>query len=378
MKTFFLVTSVLFGILLLFFLIYNFFFKNNPFDGKIPNVAVIPNDGSLGDDETEKAAPKKIAPLTEGETRSLFFDKASGTLLYLSPDDRSLREFFPLTGDSKTVTEFPFVPADILWSPDARRALVKKGEMEWGLFSRETKEVKLLKSGIESPAWTSLGDRIVYKYYDPATKTRTINIADPDGSNWQVIGETTIQFLEMKAIPQSSRLALWNRGNSLEKTKLQSISTVGGNAEELFSANYGADYLFSPNGTKILLSNVIEQGGSDITLALLNGKGGNYQNLFIPSLVGKAVWSENSRMIYYALPGSIPPGSVLPNDYYRKPIFTTDTFWKVDTETGEKSRIVDPVDIDQNYDAEDLVFDSDEAMLFFRNRHDGKLYRIAL
>ncbi|QQR77404.1 MAG: hypothetical protein IPJ67_04745 [Candidatus Moraniibacteriota bacterium] len=385
MKKFFIITAVLFGVLLLFFLIYNFLFRNNPLDGKVPNVAVIPNEPSASPPKQSDAMKdQKIAPLTDGEGIVPFFDAKDRAVFYLAPDEKALKETFLATGLPKTVVNFPFIPKDIVWSPDGGKALVKKNDTEWALFVRQNEGgsgesmVSLLKPGIESPTWTSLGDRIVYKYFDATTKKRTLNIANPDGSDWGMIGETPFQFLEMRPVPKSSMVAVWNRGNAFERTSLKALPIVGGDMREIFSANYGADYLFAPNGTRILVSNSIEKGSSSISLALLNDQGGEYTNLFVPSLVGKAVWSKNSRFVYYALPGSIPAGSILPNDYYRKPILTMDTFWKVDVETGEKSRVVDPNDIDQSYDAENLVLDADETMLFFHNRHDGKIYRINL
>jgi hypothetical protein len=68
----------------------------------------------------------------------------------------------------------------------------------------------------------------------------------------------------------------------------------------------------------------------------------------------------------------------MPNDYDQEKFHTADTFWKIDTLTGEKSRIVDLNKIISSYDATDLFFNTDESILFFTNRLDGKLYRIML
>lgn len=378
MKKLFIISSVLFGVFLLFFLIYNFLFKNNPLSGKVPNMTVVKNDTAKEEARKEDLSALAIAPLTDEEGTALFFDASDHALFYLAPSERLLKEIFMATGSPKTVTSLPFEPRDILWAPQGRQALIKKSDTEWALFTRETKEVKLLKSGIESPAWTSLGDAIVYKYYDADSKTRTINIANPDGSDWKQIRETKHQFLEMRALPKSSSMAIWNRGNAFEQTDLRMLPVVGGDARSVFASNFGADYLFAPNGKTILVSSLVEKGGTGISLATINAQGGGYRNLFIPSFAGKAVWSKDSRVLYYALPGSVPAGSILPNDYYRKPILTSDTFWKVDTEKGESSRIVDTNDIDRSYDAESMVLDTDETMLFFRNRHDGRIYRIHL
>ena len=386
MKKFFVITTALFGTLLLFFLIYNFLFKNNPFQGKVPNVAVISNTSDADATKPMKSAPaEKIATFTDVESIAPFFDANDRALLYAVPSESALKETMLATGQTKTIANFAFVPRGIVWSPDGKKALIRKSDTEWALFSRERavganrdEAIPLLKPGIESPTWTSLGDRIVYKYFDAGTGKRTLNVANPNGSEWSTIGETPFQFLEMRPVPKSSTVAVWNRGNAFEKTSLKIVPLVGGEAREIFSANYGADYSFAPNGKDILVSDSVEKGSATISIALINDQGGGYTNLFIPSLVSKTVWSKNSRFVYYALPGSIPAGSVLPNDYFRKPILTADTFWKVDVQTGEKSRVVDTNDIDQSYDAENLVLDADETVLFFHNRRDGKIYRINL
>jgi hypothetical protein len=82
--------------------------------------------------------------------------------------------------------------------------------------------------------------------------------------------------------------------------------------------------------------------------------------------------------LYYALPGSLPTDAVMPNDYFTKPLFTQDTFWKVSVETGEKNRIVETRNITKNYDATSMMVNDDETMLVFVNRIDGKMYTIAL
>ncbi len=379
MKKFFIITSVLFGILLFFFAIYNIFFANNPLSGKVPNVTVVPNNAEPF--ASDPAKEKKLGPITvfiDSETRNPVTDAKTDTLLFLDLEEGSLKEASIGTGAVWTVIYIPFAPKGIVWSPDMSQALVKRSDTEWALLMRKEKQVVMLKPGIESPAWTSLGDRIVYKYFDESTKKRTLNISSPDGSEWKVIGDAAFQFLEMQSIPGSSSIAFWNQGNAFERTSLRIIPVTGGDPKEVFSLFFGVDYLVSPDGSKFLLSRLVQRGGTGISLGTISRDGGSYRNLSIPTLAGKAVWSQNSRIIYYAIPGGVSSGAILPNDYYRSPILTTDTFWKMDTETGEASRIVDTGNIEQGYDAESFSLDANETALFFRNRRDGKVYRIGL
>ena len=379
MKKFFIVLTSLFFVFLVFFLIYNFFFKNNPFEGKVSpggsNTRV-----EFGKDEgpTKKESIEKITALTEQEVTLPVLDADSRSVLYVSKDERAVKQRFLLEETVKTLIEFPFPPRGIVWSNARDKALVEKEPSEWFLLVRESKELLPLPEGIEFPAWTTLGDRIIYHYTDLGTGERTVNIAAPDGTGWEKIGTTPFDRLTISAVPQSARIAFWNAPNAFEKTSLHVFSAMATEPTEVFSGMYGTDYLFSPRGGETLVSGVTQSEGTVLTLGLIDLDGSNYRNLFIPSLVGKAVWSRNGRFVYYALPGTLPQGSILPNDYYEKPILTADTFWKVDVETGEKSRVVDTKDIIQSFDAESLMIDAEETSLFFRNRRDGKLYRVSL
>ncbi|PJA87018.1 MAG: hypothetical protein CO141_01710 [Candidatus Moranbacteria bacterium CG_4_9_14_3_um_filter_42_9] len=78
------------------------------------------------------------------------------------------------------------------------------------------------------------------------------------------------------------------------------------------------------------------------------------------------------------MPASIPENAIMPNDYYNASFSTDDTFWKVDTQTGEKERIVSLDKITEKLDADTLFLNGDESFLFFVNKKDDKLYRIEL
>jgi len=179
-------------------------------------------------------------------------------------------------------------------------------------------------------------------------------------------------------VPQSSFVSFWNSPNSFNETSLNLVSTVGGEVKKIFSGKFGSDYLWSPNGTKSLVSYAESKGGTKIWLALINSNGGEFQNLNIPTLVSKCVWSKDSKFIYYALPAFSSENSVLPNDYQGGKVSSVDTFWKMDVATGKSERIVEVKDINSPYDASNLFLSPSEDILFFINKKDGKLYGINL
>ena len=156
------------------------------------------------------------------------------------------------------------------------------------------------------------------------------------------------------------------------------VSTVGGEVRKIFSGRFGADYLWSKDGAKALVSSSDSKGGSKINLGIINNNGGEYQNLNIPTFVSKCAWGKDNKTIYYALPSFSSENYVLPNDYQDGKITAKDTFWKMDISSGKAERIVDIKDIKDSYDATGMFLSPSEDILFFINKIDGKLYGINL
>ena len=184
--------------------------------------------------------------------------------------------------------------------------------------------------------------------------------------------------VKIARVPRTSLVSFWTVPEAYTKTDLRSASLVGADDKTLFQDKFGADYKWNSEGTKILMSHTDDDDKSKIRLAVINNRGGEYKNLEIPTFVTKCAWSSDNQTVYYALPGSIPDNSVMPNDYVSKKFTTADTFWKVDTMTGTKTRIVELNKIQSKFDATDLFLNSEESSLFFTNRIDGKLYKIDL
>lgn len=114
-----------------------------------------------------------------------------------------------------------------------------------------------------------------------------------------------------------------------------------------------------------------------MTLGLIS-MNGSYQELGIPTIASKCVWSQDGKTVYYALPGGIPDGSVMPNDYQENKFNTTDTFWKINVITGEKERVIEAGEIKEKYDSSNMFLSATEDAIYFVNRTDQKLYRIQL
>jgi Tol biopolymer transport system component len=227
-------------------------------------------------------------------------------------------------------------------------------------------------------AWTSLGDRILYQFTDPGTGDRSMNIAAPDGSNWKKLTDFGKEDHFIAAIPRSSLIAFWERTDATRESALETITVNGENRQTVITARAGADFVWSPDNQHILVQNTNATGGNTPVLGLTDEDGSGYRSLFAPTFISKAAWSKDSETIYYALPGAFPSDAVIPNDYYGKPIYTNDTFWKMNIRTGKKERLVPLAEMAEGYDVSDIFLSPTETDLYFVDRRTAKLYRITL
>ncbi|MDR3559465.1 MAG: hypothetical protein P4L58_03625, partial [Candidatus Pacebacteria bacterium] len=271
--------------------------------------------------------------------------------------------------------------ANAFWSPNQTTAILQfsqNGQTSFTYKDFSTHQETPLKNNLDQVVWQTSANRIFYKYYDPKSQERTLNVSDPDGSHWTKLADLPYRYVSIAQIPKSSLVSFWNTGDAFSQTIFQSVSILGGTPATILDNVYGADYLWDAAGDHVLVSHTDSQGGHKMQLAVMNYNGGEYRDLGISTLSSKCVWSSDGKTVYYALPGNIPASAIMPNDWNSNQFNTTDTFWKVDIQTGKTTQLVDPKKIQQNYDATNLFLNQDESTLFFMNRVDGKLYKIGL
>lgn len=390
-KKIFIISSVLLASVLFFMGIYNISFKEKSSVSSTNKPAEeSPATDASGKNTLEKIVEKVgfsknnnriyslsdeavVAPsVTDDGEKISFYTRANGSVykVFLNGEGKELYNSNNFSGLE-----------NISWSTDRSKVISRfnnNGKIEYSTYDYNIKKGFKLASGVEYAIWGNLGDQIFYKYTDSKTGKRTINISNYDGSNWKKIADISMNDAWLMPVPQSSFVSFWNSPNSFNETSLNLVSTIGGEIRKIFSGRFGADYSWSPNGTKALVSYVESKGGAKIWLALINNNGGEFQNLNIPTFVSKCAWSKDSKTIYYALPTFSSENYVLPNDYQSGKISTADTFWKMDSASGKSERIVEVKDINNSYDASNLFLSPSEDILFFTNKKDGKLYGINL
>ncbi|MFA9262325.1 MAG: hypothetical protein ACEQSB_03155 [Undibacterium sp.] len=371
--------SVSFFLLVLAFLgVYNFAFKHNTLDPVADPKKKAEAEKKKEMELAEAAANRSVAfQQIIGES---VFQPAPGDhgIFYYSKRDKALKD---ATFDGKEVTiRVPNIPdgvSRVVWSPTKLQALVLSNGL-WHLADLRNQTVIPLRSDMSRLAWTTLGDRILYQFTDATTGDRSLNIGAPDGSNWKKLVDLGKEDHFIAAIPQSSLIAFWTKTDANKESTLETISINGDSRRTIITGRFGADFLWSPDNQHILVQSTATPGGNSSALGLTDEDGGGYHNLFAPTFVAKSAWSKDSETIYYSLPSAFPGDAVIPNDYYGKPIYSNDTFWKMNIRTGKKERLVPLDEITEGFDVSDVFLSPVETDLYFTDRKTSKLYRVTL
>jgi Tol biopolymer transport system component len=371
LKKIFIISSILLLFLLVFFGIYTIAFKKE-------TVQKVQRDDTDGFD-IENLMSEKMTNITSDSVISATIGPDGETVRYYDALDGRVWTM-TLRGTNKEVLsgETRGVPENVKWSADGASAILTHADGTISVYNHATNVSSDLRSGMDDVVWAGVSGKIIYKYYDEASKERSLNIANADGSNWKKLADLPYRYTDFVQIPSSILAAFWPRAGSENASELFTVSTINaGEPKKIYSAVRGTDYLFSPDGKNILVSSP-SADGSTITLGVMGASGQEYTDLMIPTLVSKAVWSRDGKSVYYALPNDVPDNTMWPTDYTEKKFYSQDTFFKLDVETGKKTRIIELDEIKESVDATGLFLSPAEEYLFFINRENDLLYRLNL
>ncbi|MDP2947010.1 MAG: hypothetical protein Q8N88_02760 [Nanoarchaeota archaeon] len=177
--------------------------------------------------------------------------------------------------------------------------------------------------------------------------------------------------------PQGLELFLREKPSGIVQSSLYSLNTNSKSFNSVISSVYGLSIKWSPKGDKMLYSKTSSTGES-IGIYIANRSGTNEKSANVSTLTEKCVWSQDIRYIYCAVPKNINDAKLLPDDFYKGTFIGDDEFYKINTETGEKTNVLADETMNETYDATDLFLSPSEDYLMFINKGDGLLYSIKL
>lgn len=369
-------------------LVYNLYFKA-PAPPKEPAGASnnagdsLPNAGA--DAQNGAASPQlrgaqtvalKIKPISQEKVFGATIGADGKTVKYYSRENGNL---FESDFDGDAVKKISSVSLKniikIIWSPDKNRVV--------GVFSQENKVKKYfydyttnqtaqLNQNIGYVSWSRDSRQIIYQFTDKQTDKNTISVANPDGASWKDVLKTRLDDLIIEW-PAKNKVSLQTKPSGLSGGLLAVFDPALGDFKTIISDSFGLSAKWSPIADKFIYSST-SAGGKNPKISLADANGQRIGSWFENGLADKCVWSSDNKTIFCALPQEISQSAVWPDDYYKGLVVLADDFYKINLETGARTKIAPQLRDAAGYDAQDLFLSPQEDRLFFVNKKDGLLY----
>lgn len=385
LKKILIIITVILVIALIGLLVYNFFIKKPVTQEGAGELLPESEEGEEFEPEQETVTPQPemkikviseigvIAPtLTKEENGVIYYSRSNGKIWKSDWDGSNLIKV------SDTILEGL---VNSLWSPNKEKVISifqsSVGKISKYFYNFNTGKAVPLDKYIKYTTWSPDSNKIAYQYYNEYTDNNSINIANPDGSNYQAILRTRIKDLIVEW-PKGSEIFLREKPSGLVQSSLYSVNSLSKTFNKVVSDIYGFSLKWSLDGSKILYSKT-DSEGKNITIFTAERNGSNQKNINISTLAEKCTWSQDPRIIYCAIPKNINEAELLPDDFYKGTFSADDEFWEINIETQEKNKLLNESQTpDEKYDAINLFLSPDESYLFFVNKADGKLYSVEL
>ncbi len=393
-KTILIIVSVLLVLSLGSLLAYNLFFKTSApsggESGALPSTAADRGTGQAGLDlagsggesgggqgDTANLASLKIKPISKEKALSPTLGTDGKTVKYYS---RSSGNVFESDFDGAGLKKISSVNLTnilkALWSPDKEKVIgifSENNQVKKYYYNYTNNQSATLNARIGYVAWSPDSKKIAYQFADASGEQTNISVANPDGSDWKNIFKTRLDNLIVEW-PGKTKISLRQPVSGLAQGILYSLNSETGDFTRVLSDIFGLSVKWSPKADKILFSSTNDRGRNPI-LALADETGANTKNLKLAGLADKCTWSNDDRTIFCALPQEISQNAVWPDDYYKGLVILADDFYKINLETGDKTKIAGSSN-EVGYDAQELFLSPKEDYLFFINRRDGLLYSL--
>lgn len=256
---------------------------------------------------------------------------------------------------------------DVLW-PDAEQNFMAVtavgGRKAFSLFDSTKDVYTALSTQVYSMDWMPQGQKIIYAWVDLGGKY-SLNISDPNGQNYQKLGNFYYSNVQVKASPDGKNILFYQDNNSGATNSIGLVSADGKSWKTVVPSGYNLGVLWSPDSQKFLFAKK-DPNLQQYELWYYNLATSEIKNLGLFTTTDKVVWDKDNQTIYAAVPtiGVVNGNSV-----------SSDVFYKFNTGTMQRIQYTPSNLI---LDGRNMFLSLDDSKLFFKNAQDGTLYYLDL
>lgn len=311
------------------------------------------------------------ATLNQQKDRILFFDEEVG-------------EFFQadLNGDgSDQITTAGFTDlVDTKWAQNKQAAVLYFGSTDLARrlisFNFSDQTFNDLGNNVTEAALSPDASEIVYLFEDRESNISNISSAAADGSKWKILQPYSADSIDLRWT-NPFRFFVGEVPTSYDQTSLGSLSVSGDDAQTLVADAFGLTYKVSPDGNTILYT-IGSSRSDEVYLYVTDINGSFHTDLEIATMADKCAFAEDNVTVYCGVPQRGNLDFVVPDDYLEGNMVTNDSFYRINTQTGDKERLGGASEFGTVYDVfEPFVADSGRTVYFTR-KQDGNLYALLI
>lgn len=278
-----------------------------------------------------------------------------------------------LQGEDKQTLLIPAaVVTEVTWSPDKKSVVYRDINDEYHHAELAGETETLLGANIDSPAFSSDGQSLWYRYTDPEGKISTISRGTlAQGlADWQnLIGVTASTVL--KKVPGVDSIAYHLEPNANRAAMIYRLDPDG-NKEMIVNKGRGREVIWSQDGSLMIYAGVNDRG--QVKLWLANGDGSDPQKLSEATFIDKVAFSPSGERIYMAVPIIMPPYPEYVNGNFK----TEDRLIEINISGGEVRQLDSFNSVTEPIDAGDIFLSKTGNLLYFINRYNNSLYVVAI
>jgi hypothetical protein len=300
--------------------------------------------------------------LNKGQNKILFYKKDGGGLYQTAFSGENQEKISNLTIVGLT---------EALWNQGGERAAVfyLDGETKKSFLHIGTTTTAALPQDLTGFSWSPDGRSLAYLQKN-ADRLNLVT-ADSSGRGAKTIYTTPIMDSQVSWV-NFDKLAFETAPSGLAEGFIFTYSRSANSFVRLLGPFFGLTSLMSPDGSRVLVSTT-DTAGRNLDLTVYNASGKAELVLTPPTLPEKCVWL-GSKIIYCAVSRSSLADSILPDEYLRGELNTSDRIIRLDLENKKTQEVFNQED----FDISNLIVTKDESYLFFINRKDGTLWSLKL
>ena len=333
----------------------------------------------------EEVKVVRIDKIIDKKVKFVTYSADKQKLLYFDPAEK---EFFTcnLDGTEKNVITRASLENlyDVSWARTKDKLILvfsaDKGKTkEYHFFNlAEQTDIKLDRR-MQNVVFSFDGTKVAYQWVVKKEGIFNLSVSDPDGKNWRKIKALGEQRVVLDWFSENN-VAVFDQPSAYEQGNLYIYDVIEGKPYyALTTEKYGLSAKFSRHGKKVIYNASSIKASRFPNLYVSDvKKGAVAKKIPISTLVEKCTWAQDNVTIYCGVPENYSNYFIQPNDYYEGRFISRDSFYKINTETGEQLKIAAADQFDKDYDVYLPFISDDGKTMYFTRKHDGKFYALRI